>query len=456
MAEPAQRLPSDSAVPASGTVYSDDEVKVLIGHLKAIWAGDYSISPEAESSLSAAVGKVAKRLRNRTLKDLNGVVDLSISANETAIFSASTLHNLRQADDFAQSIASAAEEMRASISGVRQLSGNIDDVAQSSRQSTREGVAAARELSNAMERINSSVTDTSDRMQELHRFSREISRVADSIGEIAFQTNLLALNASVEAARAGDAGKGFAVVASAVKNLSEQTADSTNVINNVVRELTEEMTAIESVNTRNRDAVSAGNEAIQGVEERMNDIAHSVERVSTDVSEMNTILTEQETAAQHVVSGVNGIVDETAKSVGAVERIVDSMNNVEKLISAQIARLAELEVPNKVVKLAKSDHVIWKKRLANMIAGKEGLKAEELADHHSCRLGKWYDAVTDRRYTANPAYQALQDPHRRVHQHGIAAVEAYNAGRVDEALAEIAKVETASQDVLRLLGDLEG
>ena len=51
----------------------------------------------------------------------------------------------------------------------------------------------------------------------------------------------------------------------------------------------------------------------------------------------------------------------------------------------QIAALAVYDVPHKVVKLAQSDHVLWKKRLANMVAGRAGLNANELADHHSCR-----------------------------------------------------------------------
>jgi len=64
-----------------------------------------------------------------------------------------------------------------------------------------------------------------------------VGKVAQQIDAIAKQTNLLALNATIEAARAGDAGKGFAVVAGEVKSLSNQTANATHEISDVLDNL---------------------------------------------------------------------------------------------------------------------------------------------------------------------------------------------------------------------------
>jgi methyl-accepting chemotaxis protein len=201
--------------------------------------------------------------------------------------------------------------------------------------------------------------------------------------------------------------------------------------------------------------VGSGEVSIENLASKIQAIREIIDQVSTNTQHISRTLSEQAVASNEVAEGISSIADSSSNSVAGIEKIVDAMNAVEKMISAQIAVLSELNVPAKVVKLAQSDHVIWKKRLANMIAGREGLNADELADHHSCRLGKWYDAVTDVRYTENAEFVKLIEPHKKVHQHGIQAARYYNEGDVKKALEEIDAVEVASKDVLALLSNLE-
>ena len=177
--------------------------------------------------------------------------------------------------------------------------------------------------------------------------------------------------------------------------------------------------------------------------------------VSQRTQQISSALSEQRLASREVAEGVQRIASNSSQGVRDIENIADAIDRVEALVVQQTVKLAEFDLEGKVVKLAQSDHVIWKKRLASMISGRAGLKVEELADHHSCRLGKWYDALENPSYTTHNAYKELIKPHESVHSHGIKAVEKYNNGDFQGALAEIDQVEKASKEVLRLLVELE-
>ncbi|MEW5905115.1 MAG: methyl-accepting chemotaxis protein [Pseudomonadota bacterium] len=71
-------------------------------------------------------------------------------------------------------------------------------------------------------------------IQALSRFTDDLKKMAQDVGDIAGQTNLLALNAAIEAARAGEVGRGFAVVADEVRKLSNMSGETGKKITTTV------------------------------------------------------------------------------------------------------------------------------------------------------------------------------------------------------------------------------
>ena len=81
------------------------------------------------------------------------------------------------------------------------------------------------------------MSTVSNVMDDLYVSVQAMVSMVSKIDDIAQQTSLLALNASIEAAHAGEFGRGFGVVAKEVKDLSNQTRDTTSVLSGSIREI---------------------------------------------------------------------------------------------------------------------------------------------------------------------------------------------------------------------------
>lgn len=442
-------------VHAGSSIADQQRDQDLIHCMNAVLGGDYTISPAGGDQVSQTLATLIDHLRDRTLGDLDDVVDLSIKSNETGIYSANVQMHLREIDQRTQQIASAAEEMSASVKEIKRNSDGIVHEVGDAYSVAQSGEAAVGNTVASMDTIAERVDSTLSKLRAFTGFTKKISAIAEDIKSIAFQTNLLSLNASVEAARAGEAGAGFNVVANEVRLLSSRTSDATRQIEQLLHELQDEMSGVAQQIDASTLAINEGQSSAREAGHLMSDIRNSIDQVNQISTQIASTLTQQDVAAQDVAAGIADIASHTSQNVSEIDHVLDTMDEVDGLISGRINVMAGYEVPGKVVKLAKSDHVIWKRRLTNMVAGREGLNASELSSHHTCRLGRWYTSVNASVYQSHPSFMKLAIPHKQVHEGGIQAVELYNRGRVKEAMQRIERVEAASVEVLELLTDLE-
>lgn len=437
------------------TPSSDDHRVDMLTALRRATAGDYNTVVEGNDDVAIALNELLSKLARQASTVLTSVVDTSVAVNETVVQGANLLYGLRRVDDYSQSIAAAAEQMAATVAEIGRSGEEISTSALQANESVAGGATALSTVEREIGKISASVSETGERLGTVHALTGNIATIADTIKKIAAQTNLLAINAAVEAARAGDAGKGFAVVANEVKSLSDRTSTATREIGEIVSLLANGMQSMMQAMQANTASVGAGAAAVGQLATAMNAIEGSISAVVRNSKDIAVALEQQKEAAASVAGGVARIAGHAGKSSTALEAVLATMDKGQGAVNALIGIVAETQVPNRLVKLAQSDHVIWKRRLANMIIGREGLRANELADHHHCRLGKWYDQVDDARFRRHPAFAALEAPHCKVHQQGIQAVECYNNGDIRGALGRISAVETASREVLDLLGKLE-
>jgi methyl-accepting chemotaxis protein len=263
---------------------------------------------EVEATLSE-LGRISDQMLAASGRLTGAADNASTRTAGAAAASADASENVRD-------IASAADELAASVS-------EID------RQVAQSNAIATKAVSEA-ETTNAAV-------KELNEAAGRIGHVVRLITDVAEQTNLLALNATIEAARAGEAGRGFAVVASEVKALAGQTAKATE-------DISAQITGMQHATTRSIEAIGAIERTIRDIGDISSAIAAAVTEQGAATQE---IARSVETAARRTsetaseVTRVGEATAATRDNANAVKAVADDLGNVAARIRGQVDQFFE-------------------------------------------------------------------------------------------------------------------
>ncbi|MFQ1786853.1 methyl-accepting chemotaxis protein [Aeromonas veronii] len=218
----------------------------------------------------------------------------------------------------AHHIEQAIEQLTHSI---EQAGSQLHQVGEQTLQSAERAQEATLAIHTVEQVIGEQVTgvkQVSNTISDLAGLSQQIAGLAGAIHDIAEQTNLLALNAAIEAARAGEQGRGFAVVADEVRSLATRTGSATTEINTIIGKIqdvslraasemdtelarveqavTHTMTARQSV-ARIAQSCEEINQRIAQVDQLMSDETRLVQGIHHQVGEMSRLAAEANQSA---------------------------------------------------------------------------------------------------------------------------------------------------------------
>ncbi|MCW2238060.1 methyl-accepting chemotaxis protein [Azospirillum canadense] len=417
------------------------------------------VGQDLELTLSAYETAHADQNRNEQLRrdmsdNLKSLVHFAINSNEAMVTLAELSRDARSVKEQGQDIALAAADLVTSVEAIARNSQSASDDARAAGESVHRGMTAATDAVDTMRTIAGAVESTAAKIDDLAAASDRIGEILVSIDAISKQTNLLALNATIEAARAGEAGKGFAVVATEVKALANQTAQATEDIRGRIEALRGEMASIVEAMRQNGTAVARGQEVIAATGTEMTTVAEQVGNVGRRMHEIADILGQQSETSTRISGGIGTVATMAARNDTLIGSVIQSVNSSNSAIAQRVEQIATLKTPRALCEIAKIDHVVFKKKIVDALMGRLSLSANEIANHQTCRLGAWYESVDNPAIRTAPAYRALEDSHRRVHDHGKAALRLKAEGKEAEAMAELKQLNDASHEVLRLLGEL--
>ncbi len=214
---------------------------------------------------------------------------------------------------------------------VEALNSNAEFMHQSSEKAAAT-LANLRNINSEVERIIGEVQQqtnrTNDSVQQIHKATAFITSIAE-------ETNLLSLNASIEAARAGESGRGFAVVAEQIKNLSEQSNQSSGEIEQTAMVLSEDSQKAVEIMQQMQDIIASQSESMQEtqnvVEEVVDQIAnsmHSIQQIKATTENLANVRNEVLQAVESLTDIAQDSLSGTKETYEDTEEVVDTFKQV--------------------------------------------------------------------------------------------------------------------------------
>lgn len=208
------------------------------------------------------------------------------------------------------------------------------------------GIASIRDLTEKFRENIQSTEKASKEISILSEKSALIGNIIDTITGIASQTNLLALNAAIEAARAGEAGKGFAVVADEIKKLSEQSSESTQKIDNILKEIVDIVGSASKTMDYNGSIVKESSEKLDATVDVFKTMISSSEEIIEIIAQLDAELKNIAGLKDNMLTSMQKLSDaslnsaESTKRISAsaedqaasIETVMDAMSSVQKSV----------------------------------------------------------------------------------------------------------------------------
>lgn len=256
-------------------------------------------------------------------------------------------------EDISKGAVAMAEDIESATGQVANMGAIIEKIADSvkeldnlSEQMHESDVEASR-IINELSESNDRTTDAIKKIEvSVHTTNDSVTRIQDAvnlIASIASETSLLALNASIEAARAGEAGRGFAVVATQISKLSEDSAQSTKTIEDIIHQLTVDSEASVRIMNEVNEIILEQQQKLVQTREKFDVVSTGIENSRKESSVISSQADECNSERGKVVDVIQNLSAVSEENAASTQETTASMQELNATINLLAEAAGELK-----------------------------------------------------------------------------------------------------------------
>ncbi len=337
------------------TVESTDEIGKLFGSFQNLIQyfkgisdaagnlaqGDLTIKVKAKSdrdTLSNSFNAMAEKLRRNAQMEKEVQASLhegtqSISSATSQIF-ATVSEQTSSAQEQAAAVSetsSTVEELRSTSEMTARKSVEVSQIAQSAVQIGQDGALAVENIMKGMQSIREKVEAIAQNILTLSEQTQQIGEITTAVNDIADQSNILSLNATIEAARAGEQGKGFAVVAEEVRNLAEQSKQSTAKVRTILGEIQKATNAVVMASEQGTKGVETGMVLAEKAGDVIRKLGENIRLAAQSVQQITASANQQNVGMDQISQAMREIDQSTKQFVSGARELESAASGLNKL-----------------------------------------------------------------------------------------------------------------------------
>lgn len=312
-----------------------ETAKVYSSHSGKVAAGDL------RQRLTIGSDDIMAQLGN----DLNGMTEslanITKQITDTNHNMISTLDEVRQAVNVQTSgaseqassinqITASLEEIEKSSAQTMEKAKDLGAIAERTREKGQQGLEAVEESILGMKTVRDKVQIIAQTILDLSNQTQQVSKITAAVNNLAQQSKMLALNASIEASKAGEAGKGFAVVAVEVKNLAEQSEQSTSQVQKILEEIKNATEKAVMVTEEGTKGVDQGTKLVEQTGEVVRSLSDVISEATIASRQIEAAVKQEGVGIEQITVGMSEINQVTASFVASSNQTLNAINHLSE------------------------------------------------------------------------------------------------------------------------------